>query len=241
LKVTVSCSTPSEPATDFMYIMSSTPLIASSSGVATVSAITLGLAPGYTARTTTEGGTTSDGQQRDIRPAAKIDRQHGGEDRSAAGIASSPAAKITIDSHRGAGAPVRPDRPASMKNPVARRPDQQCCGLELAAAQQAHAGEQAGGEERGRRLSQHRARAHACRCCGSTWLSMKSTQVPRADNRSRSASAHAAPAPCRRVRCGRSPPPMAQRRKAVRRRRSSTNTLILRDHRGQHAGGVGLG
>src|SRR5512139_4150566 len=39
--------------------MPSTPLIASSSGVATVSAITLGLAPGYCARTTTEGGTTS--------------------------------------------------------------------------------------------------------------------------------------------------------------------------------------
>ena len=45
-KVTVICSTPSEPATDFMYIMSSTPLIDSSSGVATVSAITCGLAPG---------------------------------------------------------------------------------------------------------------------------------------------------------------------------------------------------
>src|SRR5690349_19449658 len=39
--------------------MPSTPLIDSSSGVATVSAITLGLAPGYCARTTTEGGTTS--------------------------------------------------------------------------------------------------------------------------------------------------------------------------------------
>src|SRR3546814_5671349 len=38
--------------------MSSTPLIASSSGVATVSAITFGLAPGYTVRTTTDGGTT---------------------------------------------------------------------------------------------------------------------------------------------------------------------------------------
>jgi hypothetical protein len=34
-------------------------LIASSIGVATVSAITFGLAPGYWARTTTEGGTTS--------------------------------------------------------------------------------------------------------------------------------------------------------------------------------------
>src|ERR1700731_1576774 len=39
--------------------MSSTPLMASSIGVATVSATTVGLAPGYWARTTTEGGTTS--------------------------------------------------------------------------------------------------------------------------------------------------------------------------------------
>src|SRR3954469_3175956 len=39
--------------------MPSTPLMASSIGVATVSAITLGLAPGYCARTTTDGGTTS--------------------------------------------------------------------------------------------------------------------------------------------------------------------------------------
>src|SRR5256885_11335653 len=39
--------------------MPSTPLICSSSGVATVSAITLGLAPGYWARTTTDGGATS--------------------------------------------------------------------------------------------------------------------------------------------------------------------------------------
>jgi hypothetical protein len=39
--------------------MPSTPLMASSSGVATVSAITFGFAPGYCARTTTEGGTTS--------------------------------------------------------------------------------------------------------------------------------------------------------------------------------------
>ena len=57
--------------------MSSTPLIASSSGVATVSAITFGLAPGYCARTTTEGGTTSGyseiGSPRSaIRPARKI-------------------------------------------------------------------------------------------------------------------------------------------------------------------------
>ena len=39
--------------------MFSTPLICSSSGEATVSAITFGLAPGNCARTTTEGGTTS--------------------------------------------------------------------------------------------------------------------------------------------------------------------------------------
>src|SRR3990167_5329078 len=57
--------------------MSSTPLIASSSGVATVSAITLGLAPGYCARTTIDGGTTSGyseiGSPRsEIRPAISI-------------------------------------------------------------------------------------------------------------------------------------------------------------------------
>src|ERR1700688_358858 len=39
--------------------MPSMPLIASSSGIATVSAITFGLAPGYCACTTIEGGTTS--------------------------------------------------------------------------------------------------------------------------------------------------------------------------------------
>jgi hypothetical protein len=39
--------------------MSSTPLIACSSGDATVSAMTCGFAPGYIARTTTVGGTTS--------------------------------------------------------------------------------------------------------------------------------------------------------------------------------------
>src|SRR5437868_11433553 len=57
--------------------MPSTPLIDSSSGVATVSAITLGLAPGYWARTTTEGGATSGyseiGSPRSaIRPAISI-------------------------------------------------------------------------------------------------------------------------------------------------------------------------
>src|SRR3954464_9081312 len=39
--------------------MFSTPLTCSSSGAATASASTRGLAPGYTARTTIEGGTTS--------------------------------------------------------------------------------------------------------------------------------------------------------------------------------------
>ncbi len=77
----VICSTPSEPATDLMYIMFSTPLIASSRGVATVSAMTLGLAPGYTVRTTTEGGTTSG-----YSPIGSI------------GMAIRPAAKIMIDS-----------------------------------------------------------------------------------------------------------------------------------------------
>src|SRR3954465_11921771 len=57
--------------------MSSTPLICSSSGVATVSAITFGLAPGYCARTTTEGGTTSGYSEIgsvkiDSRPATKM-------------------------------------------------------------------------------------------------------------------------------------------------------------------------
>src|SRR6476619_2306160 len=61
--------------------MPSTPLIASSSGVATVSAITLGLAPGYTVRTTTDGGTTS-----------------GYSLIGNSGIAIAPATKITIDS-----------------------------------------------------------------------------------------------------------------------------------------------
>src|SRR5690606_42026106 len=69
------------PATDLRYIMPSTPLIASSSGVATVSAMTLGLAPGYTVRTTTDGGTTSG-----YSPIGRI------------GIEIRPAAKITIDS-----------------------------------------------------------------------------------------------------------------------------------------------
>src|SRR5882724_1263206 len=51
--VIVICNVPSEPATDFMYIMPSAPLICSSNGADTVSAMTLGLAPGYVALTTT--------------------------------------------------------------------------------------------------------------------------------------------------------------------------------------------
>ena len=79
--MTVVTSTPSEPATDFMYIMFSTALIASSSGVATVSAITFGLAPGYSARTCTLGGTTS-----------------GYSLTGSSGMAMSPVIKIKIDS-----------------------------------------------------------------------------------------------------------------------------------------------
>jgi hypothetical protein len=51
--------------------MSSTPLISCSSGAATVSAMTWGLAPGYWARTTTVGGTTS-GYSEMGKPKAEI-------------------------------------------------------------------------------------------------------------------------------------------------------------------------
>src|ERR1700741_2616138 len=61
--------------------MFSTPLICSSSGAATVSAITFGLAPGYVARTTIDGGTTS-----------------GYSDTGSRVIAIAPARKMTIDS-----------------------------------------------------------------------------------------------------------------------------------------------
>src|SRR3954464_8708061 len=54
--------------------MPSTPLICCSSGAATVSAITFGLAPGYAARTTTVGGTTAGysltGNRNSARPPA---------------------------------------------------------------------------------------------------------------------------------------------------------------------------
>src|SRR5476651_2769497 len=57
--------------------MFSTPLICSSGGAATVSAMIFGLAPGYCARTTTDGGTTSGyseigNRKIEIRPATKI-------------------------------------------------------------------------------------------------------------------------------------------------------------------------
>src|SRR6185295_8332270 len=61
--------------------MPSTPLICTSIGVATVSAITFGLAPGYCARTTTVGGATS-----------------GYSEIGSAGIDSNPPRKISIDS-----------------------------------------------------------------------------------------------------------------------------------------------
>jgi len=61
--------------------MPSTPLICSSIGVDTVSAMTLGLAPGYCARTTTVGGATS-----------------GYSEIGSAGSDSSPATKISVDS-----------------------------------------------------------------------------------------------------------------------------------------------
>src|SRR5882757_6042472 len=60
--------------------MPSTPLICSSIGVATVSAMTFGLAPGYCARTTTVGGATS-----------------GYSEIGSAGIDSNPPRKISID------------------------------------------------------------------------------------------------------------------------------------------------
>src|SRR5579883_2524912 len=59
LKVTVRVMTPSLVDWEYMYSEFSTPLIACSSGAATVSEMVLGLAPGYTAFTTTVGGTTS--------------------------------------------------------------------------------------------------------------------------------------------------------------------------------------
>src|SRR5438105_8539312 len=78
--VTVRLSTPSAVADDDMYSMCSTPLIASSRGVPTVWASTVGFAPGYTARTAIVGGVTSG--------YSLI-----GSDR----IAISPAARMTSD------------------------------------------------------------------------------------------------------------------------------------------------
>src|SRR3990170_1630396 len=97
--------------------MSSTPLIASSSGVATVSAMTLGFAPGYCARTTTDGGTTSGyseiGKPRNaIRPAisissdstpAKIGRSMKNLDRFTTGLRSRLRAAGALGLHFGLG------------------------------------------------------------------------------------------------------------------------------------------
>ncbi len=58
-KVMVRVSLPSAVAWEDIYSMFSTPVIACSSGAATVSPMTFGLAPGKLARTTTVGGTTS--------------------------------------------------------------------------------------------------------------------------------------------------------------------------------------
>src|SRR5690606_13282340 len=102
-RVTVLCSPPPEPATDLLYIIPSTPLMASSSGVATVSAITFGLAPGYTVRTTTEGGTTS-----------------GYSPTGSSGIAIRPAAKITIDSTAAKIGRSMKKREKSMAGPCVR-------------------------------------------------------------------------------------------------------------------------
>src|SRR5271170_7136300 len=60
-----------------MYNIFSTPLICSSNGVATVSKMTLGLAPGNCALTTTDGGVTSGYSEigswvMEIKPAKKI-------------------------------------------------------------------------------------------------------------------------------------------------------------------------
>src|SRR5690242_18948970 len=59
LNVTVRLIDPEAEDCDDMYNTSSTPLMACSSGAAPVSAMTTGLAPGYEADTTTEGGATS--------------------------------------------------------------------------------------------------------------------------------------------------------------------------------------
>src|SRR6185369_6894216 len=59
LNVTVRVIEPVDEDCEDMYSMFSTPVIACSSGAATVSATTAGLAPGYSAETTTEGGATS--------------------------------------------------------------------------------------------------------------------------------------------------------------------------------------
>src|SRR5690349_2404680 len=79
--VTVRFRTPSAVEDDDMYSMCSTPLMASSSGVATVCASTVGFAPGYTARTAMVGGETSGysliGKAKtEISPAARTARDN---------------------------------------------------------------------------------------------------------------------------------------------------------------------
>ncbi|MNF32812.1 hypothetical protein D3C84_136110 [compost metagenome] len=58
-KVMVRVILPSAVDCEDMYSMFSTPVMACSNGAATLSPMTLGLAPGKLARTTTVGGTTS--------------------------------------------------------------------------------------------------------------------------------------------------------------------------------------
>src|SRR5258706_510534 len=71
--------------------MSSTPTISCSSGAATVFATTFGLAPGYEARTTTDGGTTSGysligSLKRATAPAIAMVEASAGADRAGCGI-----------------------------------------------------------------------------------------------------------------------------------------------------------
>ena len=98
--------------------MFSTPLICSSRGVATASEITRGFAPGYTARTTTEGGTTSGysligSPNMAIRPAMKITI-----DTTAAKIGRSMKKRenrmVTPPAQR-ARQPARPNQPPSCR------------------------------------------------------------------------------------------------------------------------------
>ena len=84
-----------------MYNMFSTPLICSSSGVATVSAMTVGLAPGNCAWTTTDGGTTS-----------------GYSDTGRRNIASRPPTKMMIDITAAKIGRSMKNREMFMRNPL---------------------------------------------------------------------------------------------------------------------------